>query len=98
MKTTIIITSILTVIILSVIIFINQPSFGRLPRGERKARIEQSPNYMNGAFRNRESTIMTTEKSRLRLMTDFVLGRKMTAYVRTSHSMSSKMTLKNWIK
>lgn len=76
MKTTIIITSILTVIILSVIIFINQPSFGRLPRGERKARIEQSPNYMNGAFRNRESTIMTTEKSRLRLMTDFVLGRK----------------------
>ena len=32
----------------AVALFINQPSFGRLPRGERLARIERSPNYRDG--------------------------------------------------
>lgn len=36
--------------------FIRQPQFGKLPSGERLARIEQSPNYRNGAFQNLEAT------------------------------------------
>ena len=33
-------------------IFLNRPEFGRLPQGKRLARIEASPHYVNGAFRN----------------------------------------------
>lgn len=43
--------------------FINQKSFGRLPKGERLKRIEQSPNYRNGHFCNQEPTPMFTGTS-----------------------------------
>lgn len=76
MKVTIIIASILTIIILGVIIFTNTPQFGRLPRGERKARVEQSPNYRNGAFQNEEVTVMSSDKSKLSLMKDFIFNKK----------------------
>lgn len=36
--------------------FVNQPRFGRLPEGERLARIEGSPNYRDGEFQNLMST------------------------------------------
>lgn len=36
--------------------FVRQPQFGKLPAGDRLARIEQSPNYRNGAFHNQEPT------------------------------------------
>lgn len=36
--------------------FTRQPHFGKLPSGERLARIEQSPNYRNGAFHNQTPT------------------------------------------
>src|SRR5690606_10210221 len=36
--------------------FTRQPQFGKLPGGERLARIERSPNYHNGAFRNQVPT------------------------------------------
>lgn len=35
-----------------------KPSFGRLPRGKRQERIEQSPNYRDGSFRNLTPTSM----------------------------------------
>ena len=33
-------------------IILNQAEFGKLPSGERLARIEKSPNYKNGKFHN----------------------------------------------
>lgn len=58
---------------LGVLLFLNQPSFGRLPRGERQHRIERSPNFRNGEFHNRERTpLMTSHKSRFSAMFDFI--------------------------
>ena len=57
----------------AVVLFINQPSFGRLPRGERLARIERSPNYRDGQFRNRERTPQfTSDRGRVRTMLGFL--------------------------
>ena len=42
---------ILSVIVLSAVVgvvFVNMPQFGRLPRGERLARIERSAHYRDG--------------------------------------------------
>ena len=51
-----IVLSIVVVMAIVGIVFVNQPSFGRIPRGERLARIERSPNYRDGAFRNIHET------------------------------------------
>ena len=57
----------------AVVLFINQPSFGRLPRGERLARIERSPNYRDGQFRNRERTPQfTSDRGRVQTMLGFL--------------------------
>ncbi len=54
-------------------LFVNQPSFGRLPRGERLARIERSPNYRGGQFRNRECTPqITSDRGRVPTMLGFL--------------------------
>ena len=47
---------ILSVIVLSAlvgVVFVNMPQFGRLPRGERLARIERSAHYRDDDFRQR---------------------------------------------
>lgn len=52
-------TLILFIILCFCVVFtwlVNQPQFGRLPRGERAERIKQSPNYRNGSFQNLSST------------------------------------------
>lgn len=71
-----IIGSILAIIVLlalSVILFINQPSFGRTPRGARLERVQQSPNYRNGAFQNQHETVMmTSDKGRLAGIWEFL--------------------------
>jgi len=38
-----------------------QKAFGKLPRGDRQQRIEQSPNYRNGSFQNLSETPMMIE-------------------------------------
>ena len=43
--------SIFIVLVLTVIIVLNHPAFGRTPRGERLVRIERFPNYKKGAIR-----------------------------------------------
>ena len=60
------------------LIFINQPSFGRLPRGERLARIEKSPHYRGGQFHNLvETPVMTSKKGgRVSGMIGFLLRDK----------------------
>lgn len=65
--------SIIAILILSAVIFMNLPRFGRLPTGERMKRVEQSPNYRNGAFHNQSLTPqITSDKSRARTMFDFL--------------------------
>lgn len=71
-----IIGSILVIIALlavSVIVFINQPSFGKTPRGERLERVKRSPNYRNGAFQNQHETVMmTSDKGRFEGIWEFL--------------------------
>lgn len=59
------------------VVFINQPSFGRIPQGERLERIKRSPNYHGGQFRNlHETPLLTSDKSRFRIMLDFLFKKK----------------------
>jgi len=46
---------------LTLFLFMQQKSFGKLPRGARQQRIEQSPNYRNGSFQNLAETPMMIE-------------------------------------
>lgn len=68
---------VLLVIAVAGILFVNQAGFGRLPRGERQQRIERSPNFRDGQFRNRQATaLMTSGKGRLATMLDFIFRKK----------------------
>ena len=72
-----IVLSIVVMMAIVGIVFVNQPSFGRIPRGERLARIERSPNYRDGAFRNiHETPLMTSDKGRLQGLLDFLFKDK----------------------
>ena len=54
-------------------VFLQTPSFGRLPSGKRLERIRQSPNYVDGEFRYPVKTeVMTSSKSGLAAMWEFV--------------------------
>ncbi|WP_300566595.1 MBL fold metallo-hydrolase [Flavobacterium sp.] len=61
------IVTILIILVFSgiVYVFMQQPQFGKLPSGERLARIENSPNYRNGAFQNVNHTPDLTEGASL---------------------------------
>lgn len=68
---------IIGLLILSAVIFISLPRFGRLPQGERLKRVEQSPNYRDGEFRNLSVTPqLTSDKSRARTMFDFLFEKR----------------------
>lgn len=55
----------LLVFALGVWLFLNSSSFGSLPKGDRLARVRNSPNYRDGAFKNLDSTVlMVGEKNR----------------------------------
>ena len=61
-----IIVGIVAVAVIAGFVFVNQPSFGRAPQGERLERIKKSPHYKDGEFRNLHSTMMmTSQKGRL---------------------------------
>lgn len=61
-----IIVGIVAVAVIVGFVFVNQPSFGRAPQGERLERIKKSPHYKDGEFRNLHSTMMmTSQKGRL---------------------------------
>ena len=56
--------------------FMCQPSFGRLPQGERLERIKRSPQYRDGEFRNVHPTeLMTSGKGRLQTMWEFLFSK-----------------------
>ncbi len=61
---------------LAVAVFVSLPSFGRLPRGQRLARIERSPNYRDGSFRNQHPTpLFTSDRGRLGVMLEMLFRR-----------------------
>ena len=69
--------SVLIVFILVVVVFINQPKFGKLPSGERLEHIKASPNYQNGSFQNLSATPDLTEGvSYSTVMWDFLFAKK----------------------
>ena len=75
MTTIVIITGIVSVLIIGTFLFLRQPSFGRLPQGERMERIRRSPNYKDGEFKNLQPTqLMTGSKSRWQTLWEFLFA------------------------
>ena len=69
------------VIVVGVFAFLRQPSFGKLPSGERLERIRHSPNYRDGQFRNLKPTaMMTGQKSRWQALWEFVASDRSKLY------------------
>jgi len=67
------ILGIVGVLVVAVVVFINQPSFGRTPKGERLERVKQSPNYRDGKFQNRSETKqITSDKGFMGSLIDFL--------------------------
>lgn len=61
-----IIAATISIAAIAAAVFINQPHFGRTPRGERMERIKLSPNYRDGQFRNQHETpLLTSGKGRV---------------------------------
>ena len=65
-----ILLAIIILLIFSVIVFMQQPKFGKLPSGERLERIKKSPNYKNASFQNQSPTRIMTAKSFKDFITD----------------------------
>jgi L-ascorbate metabolism protein UlaG (beta-lactamase superfamily) len=66
---------VIALLVVAVIIFIQQPKFGRKARGERKIRVEQSPFYKDGEFTNETPTQkMTGKDSGVKTMWKFLTG------------------------
>jgi len=62
---------------IGVIIFINQPCFGRTPKGERLERIKSSPNYRDNRFQNLNPTEqLTSDKSIFALLCERIFEKK----------------------
>lgn len=69
----IIITGVIAIFIAGTVIFMNQPSFGKLPAGERLERIKRSPNFRNDQFQNQSpTTLMAGGKSRIKIFWEFL--------------------------
>lgn len=62
-----VVLAVIIVLFALVCLFLNQPSFGRLPRGERLVRIERSPNFKDGEFKNECVTpMLTNDENRIK--------------------------------
>lgn len=60
-----------------VILFINQPQFGKIPDGKRLDRIRKSPNYRDGKFQNQNITPQITSKNGFAgAMIEFLFNKK----------------------
>lgn len=69
--------SIIVFLAIAGVVFVNQPSFGRTPRGERLERIKKSPNYRNGEFQNlHETPQVTSGKSYFASLIEFLFKKK----------------------
>lgn len=71
------IIGLLLVAVIAAGVIVLLPGFGRLPRGERRERVLNSPNYRDGQFRNLEpSPLMADGKGRVHGMLEFLFGKK----------------------
>lgn len=71
-----IILTLVVVIAAGILIFMHLPKFGRVPRGERKARIEKLANYRDGKFVNEHTTPqLTGDKGMFGMMVNFLFNR-----------------------
>ncbi|MCD8079343.1 MAG: MBL fold metallo-hydrolase [Bacteroides sp.] len=69
--------SVIFVLFLAVVGFVNTPTFGRRPQGARKERIVNSPNYQEGSFRNlQETPQITSDKGVVSAMVSFLFTKK----------------------
>ena len=76
MKATLIIGGIFVLLVVAVVAVLQHPAFGRRMSAERKARIEASPNYREGAFQNEEETPQFTgDKSPMAMLLEFIVHR-----------------------
>jgi L-ascorbate metabolism protein UlaG (beta-lactamase superfamily) len=67
---------IVAVLTLTIYLFMQQKSFGKLPSGSRLERIKQSPNYKDGSFQNILPTPMIAEDASYpKMMVDFFFGK-----------------------
>lgn len=83
-----IIVGIVAVAVIVGFVFVNQPSFGRAPQGERLERIKKSPHYKDGEFRNLHSTMMmTSQKGRLGAFWGFLFKQETDSASKTSADM-----------
>jgi len=72
-----VVVSLIAVLVLAVVVYIQQPKFGDTPSGERLERIRKSPNYRNGSFQNRSHTPDLTEGvSYYAVMKEFLFSEK----------------------
>ena len=63
--------------IAAALVYMQHPKFGRLPRGERLARIQKSPHYKDGRFQNTVPTPMLAgDVSTFALYKEFFFGDK----------------------
>lgn len=76
LKRTMIITlSVIAILAIVTVVFLNQANFGHIPTGERKHRVENSPNYKDSKFQNINHTPqLTGDKGYVEMMTDFIFG------------------------
>ena len=64
-------------IFISVIVFINLPTFGRIPSGERLEKVKSSSNYRDGKFQNIHETLqLTSDKSYVANIVEFLFKKK----------------------
>jgi len=69
--------SIIMILVVASVIFLNQPNFGRIPQGERLERIKESPNYRDGRFQNlHETPQITSDKGLIGTMAEFLFKKK----------------------
>lgn len=72
-----VVTVIAVVLVTAFFLYLRHPVFGELPQGERLARMEASPNYVDGAFRNLVDTPFLTEgATQLSIQIDDFLAEK----------------------
>lgn len=72
-KTMILMLSVGALLLLAVYLYMRQPQFGALPEGERLVRVQESPQYKNGEFRNRvEKPVITEGYSTIGQAFDFI--------------------------
>ena len=75
MKILIIIAAIVVAVAIAAVVILSLPRFGRMPSGERQARIEQSPFYQDGVLQNEVPTVtMTNGDGYLKAIWNFLLG------------------------